>query len=63
MPAYLFLYVEDARALQKAALKAGASEMMPIAEGRFGEHIGGAVSDPLGNGWFIAQHGPNSTTP
>jgi uncharacterized glyoxalase superfamily protein PhnB len=37
--------------------------MMPLAEGRFGEEIGGAVTDPAGNGWFIAQHGPKSSTP
>jgi PhnB protein len=63
VPAYLFLYVADARAVYDAARQAGASEMMPPAAGRFGEEIGCAVTDPLGNGWFIAQHGPASTTP
>ena len=62
-PAYLFLYVENARAVYEAALNVGASQMMPLAEGRFGEEIGGAVTDPAGNGWFIAQHGPKSSTP
>lgn len=45
-PAYLFLYVENARAVYKAALDVGASQMMPLAEGRFGEEIGGPVTTP-----------------
>lgn len=62
-PAYLFLYVEDARAVVAAALTAGASEMMPVAEEQFQEHLGGAVTDPEGNSWFVAQRGPKSVAP
>jgi len=50
-------------AVYEAARKAGASEMMPPAAGRFGEEIGCAVTDPLGNRWFIARHGAGTTTP
>lgn len=54
-PAYLFLYVDDAAAAFSNALDAGAEQMMPITDGRFGEKRGGAVTDPFGNGWFIAE--------
>lgn len=62
-PAYLFLYVDEAEVVYSAAIEAGATEMMPLRNGRFSEEVGGAVTDPFGNGWFIAQHGPRSSTP
>jgi uncharacterized glyoxalase superfamily protein PhnB len=62
-PSYLFLYVEDARAVFDRAKGAGATEIMPLEIGQFQEELGGAVSDPAGHSWFIAQHGPGSTAP
>lgn len=61
-PAYLFLYVEDAAQIFETAKNAGAKEMMPLEQGTFQEELGGAVTDPAGNAWFIAQHGPGSQT-
>lgn len=60
--ACLFLYVTDALSVFEAALEAGGEAIMPPEEGRFGEEVGAAVTDPTGNSWFIGQHGPGSLT-
>jgi uncharacterized glyoxalase superfamily protein PhnB len=57
-PAYLFLYVDDPDTVFARALDAGAAKMIPMTDGRFGERRGGAVTDPFGNGWFIAAAAP-----
>ncbi|MCG8481025.1 MAG: hypothetical protein MI724_18170 [Spirochaetales bacterium] len=62
-PAYLFLYVDDVTALFDRALRCGAEEMLPIAKGQFQEELGAAFTDPFGNGWFVAHHGPQSASP
>ncbi len=62
-PTYLFLYVEDVVAIHGRALRAGAREMLPIEKGQFQEELGAAFTDPFGNGWFVAYHGPESASP
>ncbi|MEM9431819.1 MAG: VOC family protein [Pseudomonadota bacterium] len=52
-PAFLHLYVEDVDAAFAAALAAGGTEMMPVAEQFYGDRAGG-VSDPCGNIWWLA---------
>jgi PhnB protein len=51
----LHLYVVDADATFKDALKAGAKETMPIADQFWGDRMGGVV-DPFGHNWMIATH-------
>jgi uncharacterized glyoxalase superfamily protein PhnB len=63
MPAMLFLYVEDAEALITQAERNGAKIVMPLEAGRFGEVRGGALEDPSGNSWFVAEHGAGSESP
>jgi PhnB protein len=47
------IFVEDSDALLKQAIKAGATEIMPITDMFFGSREG-RVSDPFGNIWTIA---------
>lgn len=56
----VFCYVDDVDELYASALAAGASAMMPPADGEFDEERGAAFSDPWGNQWFLGRHGPGS---
>lgn len=62
-PTSLFLYVGDVDGLHDRAVRAGATSMMPPADGEFEEQRGAAVVDPVGNRWFLGQHGPASGSP
>jgi PhnB protein len=53
MPSTLHLYVPDADATYKQALRAGATSIQPPADQPYGERSAG-VTDPFGNRWFIA---------
>ena len=55
MPSTLYLYVEDADAVYKAAIEAGAKSLMPPTDMFYGDRHGG-VKDPSGNLWWIATH-------
>ena len=52
-PASLWIYVDDSDALFNRALKAGATEQMPMDDQFWGDRAG-AVSDPAGYTWWIA---------
>jgi PhnB protein len=52
-PASLWLYVNDADALFKRAVNAGAEVRMPLDDQFWGDR-GGAVGDPEGYTWWIA---------
>ena len=54
-PISLYLYVEDADALFKQAVSAGATAVMPMAEMFWGDRAGN-VKDPFGYQWMIATH-------
>ena len=56
----VFCYVDDVDALYSSALTAGATAMMPPADGEFDEERGAAFTDPWGNSWFLGRHGPGS---
>lgn len=62
-PTYLFLYVSNVESVFSNAVSAGGSELMKPAAGIFQEETGAAVSDPAGNTWFLASHGPGSESP
>ncbi len=51
-PAFLRLYVEDADAVDRQALAAGAVVVTEVTELFFGDRVG-RVRDPLGNLWWI----------
>jgi uncharacterized glyoxalase superfamily protein PhnB len=53
-PASFWLYVDDADALFKRAVAAGATVQMPIANQFWGDRAG-AVGDPAGYSWWIAS--------
>jgi PhnB protein len=55
MPCAIYLYVNDADAVYKRALKAGATSTMEPADQFYGDRHGG-VKDPAGNTWWIATH-------
>lgn len=55
MAASLYLYVEDADAVYKRALQAGATSLMEPADQFYGDRSAG-VRDPVGNHWWIATH-------
>ncbi|MBI1879221.1 MAG: VOC family protein [Chloroflexi bacterium] len=55
MPAMLHLYVEDADAVYKRALQAGATSLREPVDEFYGDRIGG-VKDSFGNQWWIATH-------
>jgi len=54
-PVHIHLYVEDADALFKRAIAAGAKELLAPKNQFYGERIGG-VTDPFGHVWYIATH-------
>jgi PhnB protein len=54
-PVHIYLYVEDADALFKQAIAAGAKELLPMKDQFYGDRSGG-VTDPFGHVWYIATH-------
>ncbi len=55
MPCMVHLYVEDADAVYKQALKAGATTVQEPADQFYGDRSAG-VKDMFGNLWWIATH-------
>jgi uncharacterized glyoxalase superfamily protein PhnB len=55
IPSVLYLYVNDADAVYKRALQAGATSTMEPADQFYGDRHG-SVKDPAGNVWWIATH-------
>ena len=54
-PVTLHLNVENADALQKRAVDAGAKLLMPMQDMFWGDRYG-AVEDPFGHRWSMAHH-------
>jgi PhnB protein len=55
LPSVLHLYVEDADATYRRALRAGATSLQEPADTPYGDRAA-AVVDPAGHSWFIATH-------
>jgi PhnB protein len=55
MPAGFYLYVQDADALYRQAVAAGAKSLLAPADQPYGDRIG-VVEDGWGNTWCIATH-------
>ena len=55
MPTSLYLYVKDADAVYRQALRAGGTSTMEPADQFWGDRMG-AVKDPVGNHWMIGTH-------
>lgn len=51
----LMMYVEDADAVFRRAIEAGATEVMPVQDHFYGDRSG-MVEDPFGHRWTIATH-------
>ncbi|MEV0563593.1 VOC family protein [Dactylosporangium sp. NPDC050588] len=51
-PAFLRLYVEDARAVHRRAVEAGGVSISEVTHLAFGDVVG-RVRDPFGNVWWI----------
>jgi PhnB protein len=51
----LTMYVEDADAVFRRAVEAGATEVMPVQDQFYGDRSG-MVEDPFGHRWTIATH-------
>jgi PhnB protein len=54
-PAMFYLYVEDADAMYRRALEAGAKSEIAPADQPYGDR-NGAVYDPFGNLWYLSTH-------
>ena len=54
MPAFYYLYVDDADAAMAQAIAAGATSIMAVANMPYGDRQGG-VRDMHGNIWWISQ--------
>jgi PhnB protein len=54
-PAFLRLYVEDADASQRQALRSGATSVTEVTELFWGDRVG-RVRDPFGNIWWLQSH-------
>jgi PhnB protein len=54
-PVSFVIYVQDADAVFKRAVDAGAAVTMPIADQFFGDRAG-SVQDPFGHKWMIMTH-------
>jgi PhnB protein len=52
-PVHIYLYVEDADALFRRAIAAGATELLPMKDQDYGDRSGG-ITDPFGHIWYIA---------
>jgi uncharacterized glyoxalase superfamily protein PhnB len=59
-PPVQFAYVDDVDAVFRRALAAGASAIAEPSEQPWGDRVGG-FHDPLGNRWWVATHGGDST--
>src|SRR5437016_2485265 len=59
-PVSFYIYVQDVDKAWKRAIDAGAKETMPLADMFWGDRTG-AVQDPLGHTWSLAQHIANPT--
>jgi PhnB protein len=55
MPGMIYLYLEDTDAAYKRALQAGASSLREPTDMFYGDR-NAAVTDPVGNQWWIATH-------
>lgn len=55
LPSAMYMYVDDADAVYKSALEAGATSMYPCADQPYGDRVGG-VTDPSGHVWYIATN-------
>jgi len=55
MPAFLYLYVDDADATYQRAMKAGAVSLEEPADMPYGDRRG-MIEDPFGNIWQIATY-------
>lgn len=51
----LMMYVEDADAVFRRAIEAGATEVMPVQDHFYGDRSG-MVEDPFGHRWMISTH-------
>lgn len=60
MPAFLYLYVDDADATYARALQAGAASIEEPRETPYGDRRA-MVTDPCGNDWQIATYRPQSS--
>lgn len=54
-PVAVLLYVEDADAVFRQAVEAGAKEDRPMKDQFYGDRMGSVV-DPFGHRWFVATH-------
>src|SRR5262249_35993778 len=54
-PVSIHLYVEDADAVFKQAVEAGAEAKMPLSDMFWGDRFG-MIADPFGHQWSIATH-------
>lgn len=54
-PVGILLYVDDADAVFRRAVEAGAQVERPLADQFYGDRMGG-VRDPFGFRWYIATH-------
>ena len=54
-PVTLHMYVEDADAVFKRAVDAGATSVMPVEQTFWGDRYG-VLEDPFGHRWSIATH-------
>jgi PhnB protein len=55
MPSMFYMYVPDCDAVYRRALAAGAKSLHELVDQPYGDR-NGAVTDPLGNVWYIATH-------
>ena len=60
MPAFLYVYVEDADAVYRHALERGAVSLEEPEDMPYGDRRA-MVQDPWGNTWQIATHGGRFT--
>lgn len=54
-PVAFYIYVDDADAVVKKAVAAGAKIRDQVAEKEWGDRIGG-IEDPYGHVWYVATH-------
>ena len=54
-PVHIYLYIDDADAVFKRALAAGATEFLPMQDHDYGDRSGG-LTDPFGHAWYVATH-------
>lgn len=59
-PVHLYMYVEDADAIFARALRAGASELLPMKDQPYGDRSGG-ITDPFGHVWYVATRLADAT--